>query len=107
MNYKKKQSRLNKCLLILLLTMSVSHQSIALAKTDECSPVVAACDKALADQQKVIDLKTKTITEQSNVIAIQSKQIFKLENKNSGLFASPWFYLTLGILTGAFAFKGR
>jgi hypothetical protein len=81
--------------------MSVSPTSTA----SECTDVVKACDKALADQDKVINLKTRQIEVQQDIIAAQDTRIVNLEKEKSSIFSNPWFYFGVGVLTGAFVIR--
>lgn len=71
------------------------------------SEVIQSCDKALTDQDRVIDLKTRTIEAQSNTIAALDTRVAGLEKEKGGLFRSPWLYFGLGIVAGALLVRGR
>lgn len=94
--------------MIAALSMSVLLAPTAARADDACTPVVKACDKALADQDRVIELGRKVEATQSSIIDSQDKQITELNKDKSGLFSSPWFYLTVGLVVGAYvAGRGR
>lgn len=94
-----KLKKLKTTLLLLVSIMSVLPSPIV--RASECTEVVKACDKALADQDKVIDLKTRQIEVQKEIISAQDKRIVELE-KGNNIFSSPWFYLTVGLVVGGF-----
>lgn len=97
----RKQKRLRALLLIAALNTSVLPINTALSETTECTPIVKACDRALADQDKVIDLKTRQIKVQEEIISAQDVRIMKLEKDKDSLFSNPWFYFGVGVVTGA------
>jgi len=68
---------------------------------DACTPVVKACDRALADQDKVINLKTRAIETQQNIIDAQDKRLTKLEEGQS-IFKSPLLYVIVGMVAGGY-----
>lgn len=83
--------------------MRLLQPSIAISsEPDPVRECVSKCDKALADQDKVLNLKTQTIEAQKSVIDSQDKTITEMKKANSGLLASPWFYITIGVLVGGF-----
>ena len=90
---------LKKKLVIAAVIMSALLPNIA--RSDDCAPIVKAADKALADQDRVIDLKTRTITSQDKIISAQDVRITELE-KGTSLFKSPVFYILVGVVAGAF-----
>lgn len=98
-----KLKTLKKRLLIAALIMSAFLNPTATRAEDACSPVVKACDRALADQDKVIDLKGKLITAQDNIIKAQDTRIVELEKQNNNIFKSPMFYVVIGLVVGGFA----
>jgi hypothetical protein len=73
----------------------------------ECTAVVQACDKALADQDRVISLKTKEVGVYKEIVAAQDTRIAALEKEKGGLLRSPWFYFGLGLVAGGFIMKGK
>jgi predicted exporter len=98
-----RQNKPKSKLLIAALIMSALLPNTARATNDDdCAAVVKAADRALADQDKVIDLKTKQITVQNDIILSQDKHITELEKRDSNFFKSPWFYLTLGLVVGGY-----
>jgi len=72
-----------------------------------CQPLIQACDKALADQDRVINLKTRAIEVHQDIILAQDTRIRELEKDKTGLFSSPWFYFGIGVVAGAFIVRGR
>lgn len=103
MSYKKKQSGLRKKLLIVVVSMSVLLPHTA--RASECTDVVKACDKALQDQDQVINLKTATIKAQSEVIGALDTKVIALEKDKNSIFNNPWLYFGLGVLTGTFLLR--
>lgn len=119
-----RQSKLKKKLLVLVTIGSLLLPSIAKANEDfyiqsmegplvavvsndtvkEC---VAKCDTALAAQDKVIDLKTRQIEVQKDIIAAQDVRVTQLEKEKGGLLRSPWFYFAIGVVAGGLIMKGR
>lgn len=99
-----KPNKLSKRLMTLALSMSVSLSSIEVrAADDACTPVVKACDRALADQDRIIDLKTRAITAQDNIIKVQDTHITELEkNSGSSIFKSPLLYVLVGAVVGGY-----
>lgn len=87
-------------LLIAVVTMNVLLPSIG--RSEGCTDVVKACDRALQDADKVINLKTRQIEAQDNIINAQDTRIKKLEEDGSNILKSPTFYLVLGLVAGGF-----
>ena len=98
MKLRKRQSKLKKMLLIAVLSMSVLQPNIG--RSEGCSEVVKACDKALADADRVINLKTRQIEVYEKITTAQDTRIKKLEEDGSNILKSPTFYLVLGIVVG-------
>jgi hypothetical protein len=67
----------------------------------ECSDLITAADKAIGQQQRLIDLKTQEIGIQDTIIKAQDTKITELEKK-SNLFSSPVTYIVIGILAGVY-----
>lgn len=99
MKYSKKLKTLSVTLLIAasLMTSWPSH----IARASECTAIVTACDKALADQDRVINFKTRAIEAQQEIIGAQDTRIRILEEDKNSIFKSPWLYFGLGVVTGA------
>lgn len=100
MNLRNKQKKLKIALLIVGLSTSVSLPNIG--RSEGCTDVVKACDRALQDSDKVISLKTRQIEAQDNIINAQDTRIKKLEEDGSNILKSPTFYLVLGLVAGGF-----
>jgi len=66
----------------------------------ECAAIVKAADRALEEQDKVINLKTRQIESYEKITLAQDTRIKKLEEDNSNILKSPTFYLVLGIVVG-------
>ena len=101
-----KTSKLKRRLLIAAVIGSLLLPSTAKAN-DPVKECVAKCDAALADQDKVINLKIRQIDAQKEVIDEQDKRIAQLEKEKSGLFSSPWFYFGIGVVAGALIVRGK
>lgn len=69
------------------------------AAQDQCKDVEDAAKAAVSSADKVIDLRVKEIKAQDDLIAFQGKQIIDLQNQQSSLLKSPWFFFALGIVT--------
>lgn len=95
-----KLKMLKKRLLIVVVSGSVFLSPIATRAEDACTPVVKACDRALADQDKIINLKGRAIEAQDNIIKAQDIRITELEKKQNSLFSNPLFYVVVGIVAG-------
>lgn len=98
-NLRKKSKMQN--LLLLILAVNMTNLPRSIAETTECTPIVKSCDQALKDQDRVIDLKTRQIKVQEEIIAAQDTRITKLEKDKNSLFSNPWFYFGVGLLSGA------
>lgn len=104
MNWKSTHKKLSAWLVIAgLLTMSLPGHTA----TTECTAVVKACDQALQDQDRVINLKTQQIGIYKDIVVAQDTRIAVLEKEKGGLFRSPWFYFGLGVVAGALIVRGR
>lgn len=95
--------KLKKKLLTLAVIMSVLLPNTARTAEDACTPVVNACDKALATQDRVIELGRKVELTQTSIIDAQDKQIQELSKRESSLLSSPWLWLSVGLVVGAYA----
>jgi len=95
---KNKQKKPSKALLMLVVSI-ISLQS-NIARSEDCAPIVKAADQALAEQDKVINLKTRQIESYEKITLAQDTRIKKLEEDNSNILKSPTFYLVLGIVVG-------
>jgi len=69
---------------------------------DPVGECVQKCDKALADQDKVIELGRKVSATQDAVIAAQDKQITELSKNDGNIIKSPVFWLVVGVAGGLF-----
>lgn len=78
-----------------------SNDAVCQERVSACEHVIDEANKTIAAGEKVINLKTREITAQGELIDLQDKQIQNLSKDKGGLFSNPWFMLTLGIITGA------
>lgn len=105
-----KSFKLKKTLKTLVIIGTLSQPNILMASSpgdDICAPEVktciAKCDDALAESNKVVNLKTRAIAAQQSVIDLQDVQIKELANKKSNLFDNPMFYVVVGLVVGGYA----
>jgi len=106
--------KLRSNLLTLALIGSLLHPSTAWSTetttdslTNTCEEdlrvCVDKCDKALADQDKVIELGHKVQATQSDLIALQDKHIADLSKDDGGsILKNPILYLFVGAVVGGF-----
>lgn len=99
MNLRKKRSKLKTGLLI-VAAIGTSLFPIT-ARSNDLDTCIEKGQKALADQDKVIVLKTRTIEAQDKIIAAQDTQITKLADGQS-IFKSPLLYTIVGLVVGGF-----
>lgn len=108
MSLREKSKKLKKRLLIVGLSGSVFLSPIvARAAEDACTPVVKACDKALADQDRVINLKGRVIEAQENIIKAQDVRLTELEKGKGSIFSNPLLYVVLGMVAGGLLVRGK
>lgn len=97
-----KQNKLKKMLLIVVLIGTSLFPTIARSNEDDAvGQCISKCDKALADQGKVINFKTRTISSQDETIKAQDVRITELE-KGGSIFKSPLLYVVAGMIIGGF-----
>lgn len=67
--------------------------------SDDCKPLIDASDKAIGQQQRLIDLKTQEIAVQDTIVKAQETKITELEKKTN-LFNNPLTYVVLSVALG-------
>ena len=82
--------------------MSVSLPSTGAVAEADCSAVVKACDKALADQDRVIELHKKKDEAYRDLVAAQDTRIKELNDQKPGFFQKPEIWFAVGLIVGAY-----
>jgi hypothetical protein len=99
MKSRKKSNRLRNSLLIAVL-IGTSLFPITARSSDPLQDCIDKGQRAIADQDRVINLKGRAIEAQDQIIKAQDVRITELEKKQNSIFSNPMFYVVIGVVAG-------
>lgn len=85
--------------------MSIIANTAMADQISDANHVIDECNKTVQSADKVINLKTREISTQNELIALQDTQIKDLSKDKNSLFSNPWFFFALGVVTSAVLIK--
>lgn len=74
-------------------------------QVSDANQVIDQCNKTVETGEKVINLKTREVSAQQDLIALQDTQIKDLSSKQNSIFSNPWVFFALGVVTSAVLIK--
>lgn len=86
--------------------MIMSVLSLPIARADEdCEKVIESADRAIQSQKTVIETQKTVIQYQNNIVEMQGAHIKDLTSSNKSIFANPWLWFAVGLVTGVVVTK--
>lgn len=89
----------SKWIVPLLLLSTITNAS----ETNTCTEVIKAADLAITSQKAQIEVRDQELTQTQKILDLQTKEIDSL--RRDAWYQSPWLWLTVGVLAGAYATK--
>lgn len=85
--------------------MNTSRITLADQTNPSCGDVIAACDKAIADQKSQVSIRDLRLTQSSNEIDRLGKVVADDESKLNSIFRNPWVFFAVGAGIGIYLGK--